>query len=455
MDESPTYPFEQKCPFAPPDELVRRRDEAPVSQIRLANGATAWLVTRHDDVRTVLTDPRFSRAAIRAGALRGGPPGPGGPGGSAEGAPQGGWPGGPGGSAGGAPQGGWPGGVPGPGGPGGASVGPGAPGKGPGQRFDFGMALADPERHARWRRTLATVLTPRHAESLRKAVGQAVDEVLDGLAEAGPDPVDLVSGFAYQVPVRVLCELFDLPEELRPGLWGWAAQVRAAAPSTAAFGAAMGALFGVARQLVEKELAAPGDGLIGSLIAGLDEDARPSADELVSTVVLLATAGYESTAVQFANGLLALFQHPDQLARLRDGTVTEAAAVEEILRYAQAGTGFAGTTVTTEEVTLGGITLPEGATVFISLDSAARDERHVDRPDTFDLARGAARTHLTFGAGAHYCLGSSLARVELQEGFGRLLRRFPALTPAADPAAVEFTANLFHRYPRELKAVLR
>ncbi|GHF85933.1 cytochrome P450 [Streptomyces griseosporeus] len=334
-------------------------------------------------------------------------------------------------------------------------VGSGAPGKGPGQRFDFGMALADPERHARWRRTLATVLTPRHAESLRKAVGQAVDEVLDGLAEAGPEPVDLVSGFAYQVPVRVLCELFDLPEELRPGLWGWAAQVRAAAPSTAAFGAAMGALFGVARQLVEKELAAPGDGLIGSLIAGLDEDARPSADELVSTVVLLATAGYESTAVQFANGLLALFQHPDQLARLRDGTVTEAAAVEEILRYAQAGTGFAGTTVTTEEVTLGGITLPEGATVFISLDSAARDERHVDRPDTFDLARGAARTHLTFGAGAHYCLGSSLARVELQEGLGRLLRRFPALTPAADPAAVEFTANLFHRYPRELKAVLR
>ncbi|GAA3222636.1 hypothetical protein GCM10020256_30200 [Streptomyces thermocoprophilus] len=337
-----------------------------------------------------------------------------------------------------------------------AVASPAPPGGGAGQRrFDFGMSLADPEHHARWRRTLSTVLTPGHAESLRKPVGQAVDEVLDTLAGRGPEPVDLVADFAYQVPVRVLCELLDLPAELRPALWDWAGRIRTAAPSTAAFGAAMGALFDCAARLVAKEQTSPGDGLIGRLLTRLGEDTRPTTDELVSTVVLLATAGYESTAVQFANGLLALFQHPDQLDRLRDGTVTEAAAVEEILRYAQAGTGFAGTTVTTEDVTLGQVTLPKGATVFISLESAARDEQHVERPDDFDIARGAARTHLAFGAGAHYCLGSSLARVELQEGFGRLLRRFPALRPAADPAGVEFTANLFHRYPRELKAVLR
>lgn len=410
------YPFEQKCPFEPPEELTRRRRDAPVSQVRLANGNTVWLVTRYDDVRTVLTDPRFSRRPVRAAAMRSRPPGgpvpPGVP------APQSG-------PAVAAPQGG---------------------------RFDFGMSLADPESHLAWRRGLAAVLTPKHAESLRERVARAVEETLDEI-ENGPQPVDLVSAFAYQVPVRVLCELFDLPDELRPAFRAWAAQIRAAAPSTAAFGEAMGSLFGVARKLVDKERTSPGEGLIGLLLTTSGDDSGPSDAELLSTVVLLATAGFESTAVQLANGLLALFQHPGESARLRGGSVSAAAAVEEILRYAQAGTGFAGTTVTTEDVRLGGVTIPAGDTVFISLDSAGRDEAHTDRPDEFDMTQGAPHHHLTFGAGSHFCLGSALARVELQEGFSRLLRRFPGLRPQFDPAAVEFTSNLFHRYPRELPVV--
>ncbi|MFH9003750.1 cytochrome P450 [Streptomyces afghaniensis] len=407
------YPFEQKCPFAPPEELTWRRRNAPVSQVRLANGSTAWLVTRYDDVRTVLTDPRFSRRQVREAAMRGGPPGAPAP----------------------APQGG------------GARTTPPPPG-----RFDFGMSLSDPDRHAAWRRTLASVLTPRHAESLRERVARAVEETLDEL-QGGPQPADLVSGFAYQVPVRVLCELFDLPDDVRPAFRAWAALVRAAAPSTAAFGEAMGSLYGVARRLVDKERAAPGQGVIGLLLTAAGEEAAPTDEELLTTVMLLATAGYESTAVQFANGLLALFQHPGEAARLRAGQVSAAAAVEEILRYAQAGTGFAGTTVTTEDVRLGGETIPAGSTVFISLDSAGRDESHTERPDEFDLGQGAPHHHLTFGAGSHFCLGAALARVELQEGITRLLRRFPTLRPHGSPDAVEFTANLFHRYPRELTVV--
>lgn len=125
--------------------------------------------------------------------------------------------------------------------------------------------------------------------------------------------------------------------------------------------------------------------------------------------------------------------------------------VEELLRYAQSGTGFAGMTHATCDVELGGVTIPAGSAVLISLDSAGRDETRVDRPDTFDPSRGSARHHLAFGSGPHFCLGAPLARLELQEGVGRLLRRFAGLRLACGVDDVVFASNLFSHYPRELE----
>ncbi|MBN3932629.1 cytochrome P450 [Streptomyces verrucosisporus] len=402
--EADAYPFPLACPFTQPPELARRRKEAPVAPVTLPGNASAWLVTRFDDVRTVLTDERFSRSPVRQNAVR--------------------------------------------------EQRRAEPASGPGQ-FDFGAGLADPAAHARWRSRLGSVLTPQHAESLRPRIGQIVDETLDEMAVRPDRTAEFVSDFAYRVPVRVLAGLFDLTPRLSDRLQGWATRLRGAAPSTAAFGEAMRSLYEVAAELVARERAEPGPGLIGLLLSA-DREGREGTgtmtdEELVSTVFLLATAGYESTAVQFANGLLALFQHPVELERLRSGSVSMAAAVEEILRYAQAGTGFAGTTYTTEEVRLGDVTLPPGATVLISLDSAGRDERRTDRPEVFAPSHGAPHHHLSFGAGGHYCLGASVARVELQEGFTRLLARFPGLRPSGDPWRTEFTRNLFHHYPRELR----
>ncbi|MEU6714624.1 cytochrome P450 [Nonomuraea sp. NPDC046802] len=373
------YPFARKCPFELPEEFAWLRRNAPVSQVSLRNGATAWLVTRHDDVRQVFADERFSRRQVRERAAGDGP-------------------------------------------------------------FDFGLSIADPAAHQRWRRTVGAVFSPGQAEAMRGPIGELVEEVLDEMAGL-PAPTDLMAAFAFKLPLEVILRLFRVPPGLRPGFESWARALRGAGASMASFGEAMRRLHETASELVARVDEGP---LSDLRQAGLSEKER------VSTVMLMTVAGYETAAVQFGNGFLALFQHPDELAKLAKDPALVAPAVEELLRYAQAGTGFAGKTYTTADVELGGVTIPAGSAVLISVDSAGRDEAHVERPEELDLSRGAARHHLSFGYGRHFCLGAPLARVELQEGFGRVLARLPGLAPAVDVGQVPMNANLFNQYPREL-----
>lgn len=380
MTEAPAYPFPRTgCPFTLPDELDRLRRDEPVAPVRLHNGASAWLVSGYEHVRTVLADERFSRRQTRERAAR------------------------------------------------------------PGQGFDFGLAIADPAEHERWRRLVGQVLNPKHAESLRPVVRDLADAAV---ARLDRQP-DLMADFARALPMDVLCAVYGVPSDLRPAFDAWAVALRGAAGSMEAFGAAMHGLHGAVRELVARR---PSDGVLPALAERLTDD------ELVSTVMLLTIAGYETGVVQFGNGLLALFQHPEQLDRLPAGEIPVADAVEEILRYAQAGTGFAGTTYTSADVDLGAATIPAGSAVFISLDAAGRDERRVARPHEFDLAKGAASSHLSFGSGRHYCLGAPLARVELQEGFAALLRGLPGLRSAVPPAEVPMARTMFSFYPERLAA---
>lgn len=387
MTNDRTYPFPAKCPFELPDELGRRRAEAPVAPVSLRTGATGWLVTRYDDVRAVLSDERFSRKPVRQEAAR-------------------------------------------------RNDGPG---------FDFGASIASPERHALWRKLTAQVFHVRQAEAMRPAIGAIVEELLDELTTR--QPADLMSGLAYQLPLRVLLEVFAVPEDLRQPFHDWAAGLRAAGSSMAAFGEAMNGLYQAAGELVDRQL--PG-GAVGELLAARADGQACDREMAVSTVLLMTVAGYETVATQLGNGFLALFLHPEQLEVLRTGAVPVQTAVEEILRYAQAGTGFTGMTYPAEDIELAGATIPTGAPVFISIDSAGRDEARVRDPETFDVSRGAARAHLTFGFGARFCLGAPIARVELHEAFARTLRRLPGLRPEFDVSTVEMGANMFSRYPAAL-----
>lgn len=385
-----TYPFPRPYPsFDLPEELDRLRRNEPVAPVRLANGASAWLVSGYDQVRIVLADERFSRRQTRERAAQ------------------------------------------------------------PGQGFDFGLAIADPADHERWRRLVGQVLNPRHAESLRPAVRRLAEAAVDRVIGLG-QPADLMAEFAFRLPLDVLCALYGVPADLRPAFDAWAEGLRGAAGSMDAFGAAMQVLHGAAQDLVAR---CPASGVLPALVGVRGPDGDGFSDrEVVSTVMLLTVAGYETGAVQFGNGLLALFQHPDHFARLAAGEVPVAAAVEEILRYAQAGTGFAGTTYASEDVELAGVLIPAGAAVFVSLDAAGRDEGRVDQPHMFDPARGAASSHLSFGSGRHFCLGAPLARVELQEGLAALVHGLPGLRPATPLADITLARTMFSFYPEELPA---
>ena len=303
----------------------------------------------------------------------------------------------------------------------------------------LGSSIADPAHHARWRGLVNKVFSLRQAESVRARIGALAERTLDELDA----PADLMAGYAFRLSIRAMCASLDVPDDLWPAFEAWADSLHAVTPSFESFTASLRALDDAVAETVAR---ADPDGVLASVAELSDEDRR-------ATVQLMLIAGHESTAVQFGNGVYALFAHPDQLAALRRDPALIGPAVEEILRYALVGTGFTGSRRATAEVRLGGVTVPAGATVLVSLDSAGRDEARVAGPETFDITRGAPGDHLAFGAGPHFCLGAPLARVALREGLGRLLRRFPDLRPAGPLDEVEFTSNRFNHYSRELRVV--
>ncbi|MFC7614588.1 cytochrome P450 [Actinokineospora soli] len=390
-NETRTFPFRRTCPFDLAEDYAELRRTAPVVPVALRRtGARAWLLTRHDDVRAVLTDPRFDQGNT-AGAAPGG-----------------------------------------------------------GSATAFGTALSDPVAHKRWRRVVNGVFSVRQAESVRARIAAMVEDTLDELERAG-QPGDLMADYAFRLSIRTMCVALDMPEHLATRFEDWAEGLHAVTPSFEAFTESMRVLHDTATELVALARAQP-DGLLGSLMAATDDDSTPlTDDELVATILLLVFAGHESTAIQIGNGVYALLDHPEQLDLLRRDESLLEPAVEEILRYALVGTGFTGARQAPVDVDFDGVTVPAGETVLVSLDSAGRDESRVDNPERFDITRGAARNHLSFGVGSHFCLGAPLARVVLQEGIARLLRRFPGLKSATDLSAVEFTSNRFNHYPRALR----
>lgn len=398
-----TYPFTRHVPFQMPEEFAWLRENRPISQVRLASGDTAWLITRYDDVRAALTDQRFSRTINREGAAR---------------------------------------------------VDTGFQADASSPVFNFGGSISEPPGHTRWRRIVNQAFTARQAEAMRGAIAAHTDELLDDLASRDGG-FDLMAGYAYKLPIRVICDLLGLEDEARPEFTALAAQLtrRDMQSSFVEFGQALQSIGRYAIGLIVRKRQNLGDDLLSTLIGLRDEeDGRLNNEELVSTVILLLMAGYESTAVQLGNAFYALFRHPEQMGRLRSEPELVQGAVEEILRYAQMGTGYAIAKFTTEDVEVSGTKIPAGSTVFVSLASANRDEKIFgDDAAVLDIGRGCAYRQTAFGHGPHFCLGAALARVEMQEGIARMLARFPDLRfDGPDLDGVPLASNLFTFYPAVL-----
>jgi cytochrome P450 len=285
--------------------------------------------------------------------------------------------------------------------------------------------FVDPPDHTRLRRLLNAGFTPRAVDRLAPGVKLVVDRLID--AAIGKGHADLIADFAYPLPATVIAILIGAPPRDIGLFKRWSddlaqfvgsAVARPKRRETAVAAARdMARYF---RDLVAERRARPGSDIIDDLIAARDADGRLSEDELVATSVLLLFAGHETTTHLIANGMLALLNHPRELALLRAKPELMPQAVEEMLRYD--GPVMALTRVARENLDVAGKRIAAGDLVFLMVNAANRDPAAFPDPDAFKVERDAA-AHLAFGFGPHYCLGAPLARLEARIAVTELLRR--------------------------------
>ncbi|MFD7285743.1 cytochrome P450 [Streptomyces sp. NPDC059863] len=388
----------------PTDELLadpyevyaRLRETAPVRRIVGPDGRPAWIVTRYEDVRQSLADPRLSLDKSRA--LPGGYRGFGLP-----------------------------------------------------PALDANLLNMDPPDHTRIRRFVARAFTARRIETLRGPVGRTADELLDALESDGRvsegrvsgGRADLIASYAAPLPIAVICELLGVPQRDRRDFREWTDALIAPDPTRPErMKEAIAGMLAFFTELLAHKRAEPGDDLLSALIAvrdGGEESGggaeggggvegggdRLSEDELMSLAFLILFAGYENTVQLIGNSVLALLQHPEQLAALRAEPDRTAAAVGEFMRY-EGPALLAIRRFAVEDLTIGGVTVPAGETVMLSLASANRDPLRFADPDRLDLDRDTAG-QVALGYGIHYCLGAPLARLETEIALNALLERFPRL----------------------------
>lgn len=295
------------------------------------------------------------------------------------------------------------------------------------------MLFRNPPDHTRLRGLVSRAFTPRRVASIEGRIEAVADELVESIAGQGRNgvAVDLMAELAYPYPARVICELLGLP----PGDHGFIARHgRALAagldplPTPGGIEGANEAVVAL-RAHLEPVLVArrsdPRDDLLSDLVHAADDEDRLSTDELVATVILLLVAGFETTANLIGNGTVLLDRDPVQRARLQHGLADAANTVEELLRRDPP----VGATmrIAREDVELGGRRVPAGSAVILLLLAGNHDPAVFPEPNRLDLERPNAARHLTFGAGAHYCLGAALARMEGRIMLAKLARTFPRL----------------------------
>ena len=367
----PDYPMARagRCPFDPPPQLRDLQRAAPIAPVRVFTG-TSWLVTRYAEQRALLTDPRVSADMNRPGY------------------------------------------------PHTVAIG---------NRGDVspGFIVMDDPEHARLRRMVTAPFAIKRIAAMRPAIQQIVDRLIDELL-AGPKPVDLVEAFALPVPSLVICELLGVPYADHGFFQANSRRLVNRTTGGEERGDAFRALHAYLDGLLAEKIAHPREDVLSGL-GGRVEAGELTRSDAAGMGVLLLLAGHETTANMIALGTLALLEHPDQLALLRESGDPRlvASAVEELLRYLNI-THNGRRRVAIEDIEIGGRTIRAGDGLIMANDIANRDPDAFAEPDRLDLTRD-ARHHVAFGFGVHQCLGQPLARLELQVVYGTLYRRIPTL----------------------------
>lgn len=290
----------------------------------------------------------------------------------------------------------------------------------------------EPPDHTRLRSLVSKAFTPKRVESLRDDVQAIADSLIDDVIEAGQ--MDILEDFSTPLPVTVIAELLGVPEEDRHYLRPWSHDITAMyeldhTPEQARRAVQAATEFAdYLRDLARERKRAPKDDLITGLVQAEEAGDRLTEDELISTCILLLNAGHEATVNVVGNGLLALFQHPDQLQKLIDDPALVRTAIEELMRYDTPLQLFRRWML--EDLTYNGHSFKKGDQLALLFGSANRDPARFVDADVVDVARE-DNPHISFSLGVHYCLGAPLARLELEIAFETLLRRLNRLRLAA------------------------
>jgi cytochrome P450 len=298
------------------------------------------------------------------------------------------------------------------------------------------MLMQDPPNHTRLRKLVAKAFTPRAVESWRPRIQAITDELVDRVADRGE--LDLVADLALPVPATAICELLGVPAADQAQFTQWTTDATHGLVTIRGLGddemlkrveRAGEALIGYFSALIEERRGTPGDDLLSVLITAEEAGDKLGPLELLSQSIGLLIAGFETTIGLIGNGLTTLIRHPEELARLRAEPMLIESAVEECLRYS--GPIVATVRVVHEDAAFGEYVIPTDTEVVAILAAGNRDPEHYDDPERFDVARFSADRgtppHLSFGGGAHFCLGAHLARLESQIAIGTLVRRLDGL----------------------------
>ncbi|MGW3998930.1 cytochrome P450 [Amycolatopsis sp. NPDC004772] len=367
------FPMTRTCPFAPPPAYAEIREEEPVTRVRLPAGKQAWVVSKHEDVRTVLNDRRFSADRQH----------------------------------------------------------PDFPQLVPGLRRpddERTMITMDAPEHGPARKAVLGEFTVRRMEALRPRIQEIVDERIDALL-AGPKPGDLVEMLSLPVPSLVICEMLGVPYADHDFFQTQTAKLIKRDTPPLERRAAVESVRGYMSDLIAGKEDNPPDDLLGRQIVKLREEGTYRRPALAATGFLLLLAGHETTANMISLGTVGLLENPDQLALVKDDPGKTLDAVEELLRYFTI-VDAATARLCVEDAEVGGQLIRAGEGVLALGYAANRDEAAFENPDELDIERG-ARHHVAFGFGPHQCLGQNLARMELQIVFDTLFSRIPGLKLAA------------------------
>lgn len=368
------YPFEHPTALEPPQEWKELREGCPVAKVRAANGSDGMLLTRYDDVKAMLADQRFPR-----GPLTGQPGGIGDTSGAGEDDPF-------------------------------AALG----------------SIMEGEGHVRWRRLLGRTFTVRRVRAMQPEMERITHELVDAMIESG-QPADLRSALGFPMPVYVICDLLGVPAEDREEFSAWSDRLLNLTRYTQEESMQAGIdLYGYIERMVADKRSNPGDDLLSELTQISDDDPdQLSESELVFTGIGLLVAGHETTANMIGKMVAMLLVERDRWEQVLADRSLVRTAVEECLRF-DANLGFAMSRHVDAEIEIAGETVPADTTVWSVMASANRDESVFEGADDMDLTRS-PNPHITFGVGAHSCVGQTLARVELQTVLSVLLDRLPTL----------------------------